>query len=97
MARHPKLVAEADKSIGRFTLLEGKVLHMSSNDRYTYLNFGRNWRTDFTIRIRQRLLGEGGLETEGLSGKIIRVRGFVQEARDPLIDITHLKQIEIIP
>lgn len=34
---------------------------------------------------------------QALDRKNLRVRGFVQESRGPLIDISNLKQIEVIP
>lgn len=94
---HPKAAATVSDQVGKAVLVEGRGGRVSSNDGYANLNFGRDWQTDFTVRVRQRLIGESGLEPDGFKGKIVRVRGFVQESRGPLIDITHLKQIEIIP
>jgi hypothetical protein len=93
----PKKAKALVEHIGKTNLVEGRVVRTSSNDRYTYLNFGRDWRTDFTVRIRNKLLKQGGIEPDHFDGKQLRVRGFVQEARGPLIDISHLKQIEVMP
>jgi endonuclease YncB( thermonuclease family) len=37
--------------IGRFTLVEGKVLSVRQAGATTYLNFGRNWTRDFAVTI----------------------------------------------
>ncbi len=93
----PRKAGAMARHIGKASLVEGRVLRTYSNDRYTYLNFGRDWRTDFTVRLRQKLLKQSGFDPSRLNGKNVRVRGFVQESRGPLIDISHLKQIEVIP
>ena len=93
----PKMASAMAEHIGTTSLVEGRVVRVSSNDRYAYLNFGRDWRTDFTVRIRNKLLKQDGIEPGDFDGKQLRVRGFVQEARGPLIDISHLKQIEVMP
>ena len=96
-ASMPLKADAANEHIGQLSLVEGKVVRTSSNDRYLYLNFGKDWRTDFTVRVRQKLIRETGLEPDTYSGKTLRVRGFLQHSRGPLIDVYHLKQIEIIP
>lgn len=96
-AMRPERAATASRAIGRTGLIEGRVVRTYSNKRYVYLNFGKDWRTDFTVRLRHKLLEGSGLEPDGFSGTTLRVRGFVQDSRGPLIDIAHLKQIEVIP
>lgn len=96
-ATQPRKASATFGQIGRTSLVQDRVVRVSSNDRYVYLNFGQDWRTDFTVRVRRKLLKQGGLEPSHFDGKTLRVRGFVQEARGPLIDISHLKQIEVIP
>ena len=87
----------AAPQIGRNSLIQGRVLRVSENDRYAYLNFGRNWRTDFTVRLNRRLIKAERIDPDHFTGKVLRVRGFVQESRGPLIDVTNLQQIEVIP
>ena len=93
----PKAAGDLDGLIGTTQIVEGRVRRVSDNDRYVYLNFGTDWRTDFTVRLNRALIESGDLDVAGLEGKTLRVRGFVQEARGPLIDISHLAQIEILP
>jgi len=93
----PKKAMAMAQHIGKISLVEGHVVRVSNNDRYMYLNFGQDWRTDFTVRVRNKLLKQDGIGPADFDGKRLRVRGFVQEARGPLIDISHLKQIEVMP
>ncbi|MGI9437757.1 MAG: thermonuclease family protein [Geminicoccaceae bacterium] len=93
----PKSADALDHRIGTNEIVEGRVTRVSSNDRYVYLNFGADWRTDFTIRLDQRMVAAEELDVRRFEGKKLRVRGFIQEARGPLIDIVNPKQIEVLP
>lgn len=95
--QQPQKASSMVEQVGRISLVEGRVVRTSSNDRYVYLNFGQDWRTDFTIRQRQKLLKKSNVEPAGFDGKNLRIRGFVQESHRPLINISNLKQIEVIP
>lgn len=93
----PKAAGELESLIGTTQIVEGRVTRISSNDRYVYLNFGADWRTDFTVRVNQDLIARDNLDVRGFDGRKLRVRGFIQESRGPLIDIINPKQIEVLP
>jgi endonuclease YncB( thermonuclease family) len=85
--------------IGRFVLVEGKVLSVRQAGAITYLNFGRNWTRDFAVTIpRQALshLAAAGLVLKSLENKRIRVRGFVEARAGPRIEVLRAGQIELI-
>jgi endonuclease YncB( thermonuclease family) len=85
--------------IGRFMLVEGKVLSVRQAGATTYLNFGRNWTQDFAVTIpRQALanLAAGGLIPKSLENKRVRVRGFVEARSGPRIEVLRAGQIELI-
>src|ERR1017187_4867570 len=42
--------------IGRFMVVEGKVLSVRQAGAVTYLNFGRNWTRDFAVTISRPML-----------------------------------------
>lgn len=46
--------------IGRFTVVEGRVLSVRQAGATTYLNFGRNWTRDFAVTISRRIIRAGG-------------------------------------
>ena len=70
--------------IGRFMVVEGKVLSVRQAGATTYLNFGRNWTRDFAVTISRRALpafeSRGGFALKSLENKRIRVRGWVEIA-----------------
>jgi endonuclease YncB( thermonuclease family) len=84
--------------IGRFTLVEGKVLSVRQAGATTYLNFGRNWTRDFAVTIPRRALASlaaAGLVPKSLENKRIRVRGFVEARTGPRIEVLQAGQIEL--
>jgi endonuclease YncB( thermonuclease family) len=85
--------------IGRFTLVEGKVLSVRQAGAITYLNFGRNWTRDFAVTIPRRALASlaaAGLVLKSLENKRIRVRGFIEARTGPRIEVLRAGQIELI-
>ena len=64
--------------IGRFTVVEGKVLSVRQAGATTYLNFGRNWTRDFAVTIPKR--GLAAFEAAGIVLKSLESRGFASAA-----------------
>jgi endonuclease YncB( thermonuclease family) len=90
----------AASRLGQFTLLEGRVLQASAQQRYFYLNFGPNWRTDTTARIDRevlRTMQRAGFEPEALDGRRVRVRGTLFDENGPMIELWTHQGIEILP
>lgn len=80
-----------------FQLVEGRVLDVSEVSSGVYLNFGENWRDDFTIFVPRSDLRrfEGGVESLlSVKGQRIRVRGWLKLRNGPMIDLTHPEQLE---
>ena len=85
--------------IGRFMVVEGKVLSVRQAGATTYLNFGRNWTRDFAVTISKRALPAfeaGGMLLKSLENKRIRVRGWVETRGGPRIEALHVGQIEVL-
>jgi hypothetical protein len=83
----------------RFTLVEGKVRKVATVKSWTFLNFGENWRNDFTIAIKRKYkknIERNGLDLNKLEGRNIRVRGWIENWNGPLIKVTHSQQIEVL-
>jgi len=84
--------------IGRFTVVEGKVLSVRQAGATTYLNFGRNWTRDFAVTISRRTSAAfeaAGLGLKSLENRRIRVRGWVEARRGPRIEVLRVGQIEL--
>ncbi len=85
--------------IGRFLVVEGKVLSVRQAGATTYLNFGRNWTRDFAVTISKRVLAAfeaAGIVLKSLENKRIRVRGWVETRGGPRIEALHVGQIEVL-
>jgi endonuclease YncB( thermonuclease family) len=85
--------------IGRFTVVEGKVLSVRQAGATTYLNFGRNWTRDFAVTISRRTVSafeSAGIALKSLENRRIRVRGFIESRRGPRIEVLRVGQIELV-
>jgi len=82
-----------------FQIVEGRVQDVAESRGRIYLNFGEDWRTDFTATVapsdRDSFNGSG-IELPDLEGRTVRVRGWVERRNGPMIDVTHPEQIELI-
>ena len=85
--------------IGRFTVVEGKVLSVRQAGATTYLNFGRNWTRDFAVTISRRTVAAfevAGMTLKSLENRRIRVRGWVEARGGPRIEVLRMGQIELL-
>jgi endonuclease YncB( thermonuclease family) len=85
--------------IGRFTVVEGKVLSVRQAGATTYLNFGRNWTRDFAVTISRRMMPAfeaAGLGLKSLENRRIRVRGHIEARTGPRIEVLRVGQIEML-
>ena len=91
--------ASAGRDIGSFQLVAGTVRKVAVVRSTTYLNFGADWRSDFTVMVRGRdrkRWRKAGLSLTDLEGKQIRVRGWLKSRNGPMIEATHPEQIEAL-
>ena len=85
--------------IGRFTIVEGKVLSVRQAGATTYLNFGRNWTRGFAVTISRRMipaLEAAGILLKSLENRRVRVRGWVEARGGPRIEVLREGQIELL-
>ncbi len=93
---------DADKlnnNVGRFEIVEGKVVEVAKIKNITYINFGGNWRKDFTLKMNWRahnLFKKAGIPIESLAGKRVQVRGWISWYAGPMIELTHPAQIRLL-
>lgn len=86
--------------IGRFLVVEGKVLSARQAGATFYVNFGRRWTRDFAVTISRRIMPSfesAGLDLKSLVNKRIRVRGWVEKHGGPRMEVVRPSQIELIP
>ncbi len=87
------------KLVGGFHLVEGKITTVADVKNRLYLNFGQDWRTDFTAEIRpqdRKKFRAAGISKSNLIGKTVLVRGIIKPVNGMMITLTHPEQIKII-
>ncbi len=87
------------RHLDRLQLVEGKVKAVATVRDLTYLNFGDDWRSDFTIEIQsqhRRSFTKAGLNPATLKDKTLRVRGFLFWRNGPAIDAQFPAQVELL-
>jgi endonuclease YncB( thermonuclease family) len=85
--------------IGRFSVVEGKVLSVRQAGATTYLNFGRNWTQGFAVTISRRMIPAfeaAGIMPKSLENRKIRVRGWIEARGGPRIEALRVGQIELL-
>lgn len=90
---------ETEADLDSFQLIEGRALGVAEQRANTYLNFGPDWRTDFTLVAGARarkLCADAGLALPALEGRHVRARGWIESFNGPMIEITHPEQIEVL-
>ncbi len=88
-------VLKAD--IGTYQIIEGVVVEATKVRGRVYLNFGEDYRTDFTASIPPdvaSLFSAAKFDPLKLKGRLVRVRGYIRDFNGPAIDLTHPEQIE---
>ena len=84
---------------GTFQIVEGMVLSAEVKDGRAYLDFGPDWKTDFTVTISPEDMAnfrELGIDPRDYQGKRIRLRGIVQQFNGPEMEIGSPKQVETV-
>ncbi len=83
--------------VSTYQIFRGKVQAVTRNDSGTsYLNFGPNWKTDFTVTLNEKSLTTWEAENkslDALENAYIYVRGWVETRGGPLIRIRHPAQL----
>ncbi len=80
-----------------FVLVEGTVVSVAVRSGRLFLNFGDDWKTDFTTVVPAHLLKDKPDRAKALSalaGHSIRVRGWIERRYGPSIEIFDLSDIE---
>jgi sensor domain CHASE-containing protein len=78
-------------------LVEGIVTSTADVRGRVYLNFGADYRTDFTVAIAKKHRKRfKSVDPVTLEGARIRVRGWVELMNGPMIWVSHPARIEIL-
>ena len=91
---------EAIRFIGKVKTVEGKVRSTHEGKKVIFLNFGKDWRKDFTVAIFKKdipfFVREKINPLVDYKAKKLRVSGLIKEYNGPEIIVHHPSQIEIV-
>lgn len=82
-----------------FQLVAGRVVSVSHTKSGTYLNFGENWRQDFTLHIPKAVMTANpgwAASLDDFKDKLVEVRGWIERRNGPMMSLSHPAEIEIV-
>ena len=84
---------------GTYQLVTGRIERVASAGGRTYLNFGADWRDDFTAGVALAVLRADpawAAAVQGMAGRMVRVRGWIERRNGPYVELTDPRQIEVL-
>lgn len=84
---------------GTFRVVEGTVNRAATSKNNLYLNFGNDWKKDFTVMITpaiRKSLAKHGVDAMSLAGKKVRVRGWLREWNGPFMELETPERLEVL-
>lgn len=93
-------VRQADAMVDtlyQFAIVEGTIRETRKISSTVYLNFGEDWRTDFTVVLAspvRRLFKKIDTDPLALVGSRVRVRGWIQNMNGPMIELSNPQALE---
>ncbi len=82
-----------------YQIVLGRIVAVAAKKTYTYLNFGKDWRSDFTAGISAKLVRKNpalAKKLAALSGKTVEVRGWITYRGGPFIEVEDESQIAVV-
>jgi micrococcal nuclease len=90
---------QALSKVNSFQIVEGKIRSVGQRHNQSFLNFGANYKHDFTVQISTHMrkkLARDGIDTAKLGGATVRVRGWIEPENGALIRLDHPEQMEVL-
>ena len=85
------------QKVDSLQLVEGIVTSTANVRGRVYLNFGADYRTDFTVAVAKKHRKRfKAFDPIGLEGARIRVRGWIELTNGPMIWASHPARIEVL-
>lgn len=89
--------------VGHYVIARGRIVSLGKTRSTRYLNFGKYWKTDFTVTLKasdeesfDQALVLSGTRVEDLAGRMVELRGVVQLKDGPLIALGHPGQLKVL-
>ncbi len=90
---------EAEEHIRSFAIVRGTVRSTSTKASRIYLNFGTDWKTDFTVSIppgEKRHFSKQNIDPLQWGGKTVEVRGWLDSYNGAFMEINHPEAIRVL-
>lgn len=92
-----KIADDYSKYLNRFIIVEGVAGKLHVSKKNTYINFGDNWQTDFTVQLDNKTTRKlPDFSATALHNKRIRVRGWLESYNGPFMRILNPANIEVL-
>ena len=91
-ANDPSLPART----GLYELVEGRVASVGHGKYMVFLDFGRDYRRDFTIMVPNAMADQLPVPADALKGRRVRVRGVIEASGGPAIRLDGPGAIELL-
>jgi hypothetical protein len=91
--------SEATIPTGWFQIVTGKIISVGKSTDRTYLNFGANWRDDFTVEIPRnahKVFARSNQDPTQWQGKTIEARGWIDWKGGPRLVADNPGQIRVL-
>ncbi len=95
-----RAAADAARDGGTWQIVEGTVAHVAFGEGAGFVDLGAREDGALALRIGRdamALCRAAGLDPRTLEGAHLRVRGFIDGTRRPVLDVTFPEQIELLP
>lgn len=76
-----------------FGIISGKVINITEKKETTFINFGDDWKTDFTLMVSKDIW-EDHYKSKIQMSDTIETRGFIEHYYGPMIKIEHKNLIK---
>jgi len=90
---------EAQDALGDFAIVEGRIESVALKKNRIYINFGKDWKSDFTVSIApedKRAFSKVKLDLLNMGGTRVRARGWLRDYNGAYMEVTHPAALEII-
>lgn len=97
--RSAERATELPRYRSTFQVLEGRPEKVSQGRSFIYLNFAGSRPRAFSVSLRRDergLLGPYAADPKALEGRQVRVRGWIEQRRGPVIELSRAGLIEVL-
>lgn len=84
---------------GHYAVVEGRIRHVGERNAWTYLDFAARGADGLTVTVTKRTwrrMAARGLSADSLHDRRVRVRGFIEIRRGPVIAAATPEVIEVL-